>query len=106
MVVIWTKIAERRLRNIFDYYFDAAGHKVAVSIVADIINSSDLLETMPLMAPIEKDLVGHKFVYRSLIVSRIFKVVYFIDEKAECVVIATIWDCRCNPLTLQQEIQK
>jgi len=30
--------------------------------------------------------------------------VYFVDEKLECVVIATIWDCRRNPLSLMEDV--
>jgi plasmid stabilization system protein ParE len=106
MVVRWTDVAEERLGDIFDYYLDTAGHNVAMKIVADIVNSSDSLKIMPLIVSIEENLAGRKFVYHSLIVSRIFKIVYFIDEKAECVMIATIWDCRRNPSRLQKELLK
>jgi len=104
MVVKWTELAEDKLKQIFDYYLDVAGYNVAQKIVAKIKNSSDLLEIMPVMAPIEKDLEKHKFVFRSLIVGKIFKIVYFIDDKAECVIIATIWDCRRDPEILQMDI--
>ena len=103
MVVKWSTVAEDRLKKVFDYYFDVAGHKVASKIVAKIIESADSLGTMPFKAPIEKYLPDCKFVYRSLIVSKIFKVVYFINEKEECIVIATIWDCRQNPVKLLDE---
>lgn len=104
MVVRWTDIAENRLRNVFDYYLDVAGYNVAAKIVSEIINSSDSLRMMPFMAPIEKNLTGRKFIYRSLIVNKMFKVVYFVDEKADCVVIATIWDCRRDPSKLQDDV--
>jgi len=104
MVVRWTGFAEDKLKQIFDYYLEEAGHNVAEKIITKIKSSSDLLEIMPLMAPIEEDLDKCKFVHRSLVVSRIFKVVYFIDETAECVVIATIWDCRRDPSKLQEEL--
>ena len=104
MVVEWTDHAEVQLKKVFDYYLEVAGHKVATSLVSKIVNSSDMLEIMPLMAPVENYLTGRKFIYRSLVVSKMFKIIYFIDEKAECVVIATIWDCRGNPAKLQKEI--
>jgi len=104
MVVRWTDLAEKRLRSVFDYYFDVAGYNVAAKIVENIINASDSLGIMPFMAPVDTNLLGRKFVYHSLVVGKIFKVVYFVDEKAECVMIATIWDCRRNPLRLSDEI--
>jgi len=106
MVVRWTDIAEERLKNIFDYYLDIAGDNAAVKIISKIVDSADLLGTMPYMASEEKYLSGQKFVYRSLVVSKLFKIIYFVDEKLECVVISTIWDCRCDPLKLQEEIAK
>ena len=104
MVVRWTEFAEDKLKQIFDYYLDVAGYNVAAKIVAKIKNSSDLLKDTPFMAPIEPYLEEYKVVFRSLVVSKIFKVVYFVDEKVGCVVIATIWDCRRAPSKLQEEV--
>ena len=104
MVVRWTKIAEERLKNIFDYYLDVAGHKVAIKIVTKIVDSSDSLGVMPFMAPIDNDLIEGKEVYRSMTINRMFKIVYFVDEISECVVIFTIWDCRRNPLWLKKDV--
>ena len=58
---------------------------------------------MPHKAPVEQSLARQQIVYRSLAVNKIFKVIYFVDEQAECVVISTIWDCRRNPSDLQKE---
>lgn len=84
MVVRWTDIAAERLKNIFDYYFEVAGHNAAAKIVTDIVNATDSLGIMPFMAQIDKDLTGREISYRSWAVNRLFKIVYFIDEKAEC----------------------
>jgi len=104
MVVIWTEFAENKLKQVFDYYNDVAGYNVAKKIVTKIKKSAELLEIMPLMAPIEVGLKKCKFKHRALVVNKIFKVVYFIDEKTECIVIATIWDCRRDPIKLQEDI--
>ena len=105
MVVRWTELAEDRLEKIFQFYFDAAGHRVAQKTVSEIVNSADSLSFMPYKAPVEQSLTGRKFVYRSLTVNKIFKIVYFIDEQSSCVVISTIWDCRRNPFDLQRDIR-
>ncbi|MDR2887576.1 MAG: type II toxin-antitoxin system RelE/ParE family toxin [Bacteroidales bacterium] len=106
MVVRWSDVAMERMENIFNYYLNNTGHNTAAKIVAKIHKSASALADMPFMAPVEESLQGRTFTYRSLTVSRIFKVVYFIDEKAECVVVATIHDCRRNPAKLQDEIPK
>ncbi len=105
MVVRWSAIAEERLKSVFDWYFDVGGHSVAVNIFTKIVNAVESLSTMPFKAPVEKELTGRAFIYRSLVVGKMFKVVYFVDEKAECIVVATIHDCRRNPARLQDDIQ-
>jgi len=104
MVVRWSVNAENKLKNIFDYYLYNASYKVATKIVTNIIDTADTLAMMPFMGAVEEDLTGCRFIYRSLIVSKIFKVVYFIDEKAEKLVIATVWDCCQNPSKMQNEL--
>ena len=41
--------------------------------------------------------------YRSLVVMRKYKVIYFIED--EIVHISAIWDCRRNPDTLIKEVE-
>ena len=106
MVVRWSTVAEERLKNIFNYYFDVASQKVATRIVSEIIEACDSLELMPFKAPVEKDLAGCDLVYRSLVVKKIFKIIYHINLKTDSVLIATIWDCRRSPLLLKDEISK
>ena len=104
MVVEWTELATSRLRSVYDYYFYVAGRKVAQNIATNIVKSADSLSVMPQKAPVEQSLTGLRFTYRSLLVGKMFKVVYFVDEQADTIVISTIWDCRRNPADLQREV--
>lgn len=103
MVVKWTELVENRLRSVYNYYVYVAGKKVARNIITKIVKSADALCLMPQKAPIEQSLIGLQFTYRSLLVDKMFKVIFFVDEQVDAIVISTIWDCRRNPVDLQKE---
>jgi len=104
MVVRWSAVAEVRLKGIFDYYLDAAGDKVAMKIAVEIRNAVDSLGTMPLMAPVENDLTDREVVFRSLVINRRYKVIYFVED--ESVIVVDIWDCHQNPVMLKKRVAK
>jgi len=102
MVIKWSLIAEERLKAIFDYFFDVASYKTAFKIVSEIINTVDLLSSMPLIAPIEPILENEKETFRSLVIKRHYKVIYFIEENN--VNIVDVWDCRQDPEILKERV--
>jgi plasmid stabilization system protein ParE len=106
MVIQWTTTARQQLKHLFGYYQAAANKQVARRIVGDIEQSTDLLATFPLMGAVEPALEGLPSPFRSWVVERRFKVVYYIDEAHQKVVIATVFDCRQNPEKLKDEISK
>ena len=101
MVVFWSPNAKNTLRNIFDYYLDVAGRKVAKKIVEEVRKTAHSLGAMPFMGVQEEELpVG----YRSLVGNKNFKVVYRVNEIKETVEVVTIFDCRQNPSSLKRGI--
>lgn len=102
MVIRWYAAAERRLKEIFDYYLDAAGRKTAMKIAAGIRDSAESLGTMPFMASteplLEQDMEG----FRSLIVKKQYKVIYFIED--EIIYVVDVWDCRQDPQALKKRV--
>jgi plasmid stabilization system protein ParE len=106
MVVKWAIFAKQQLKNIFDYYLEVAGKKVAREIVNDIQQSTKLLASFPLMAAIEPALKEFSDTFHSLVVRHRFKVVYYIDEANNKIVIVTIFDCRQDPNKLKEEVKK
>lgn len=105
MVIRWSPKADKRLEEIYEYYYEAAGRKIALSIVSDIVSSAKRLKKHPKMAPIEALLDNTEKEFRSLLVRSIFKIIYFIRKDTETIEIATIWDCRKNPDSLGKEIK-
>lgn len=104
MVVRWSAVARERLKHIFDHYLEVASHRVAARMAAKIWDAADSLGSMPLQAPILEDAAGRRFVYRSRVVSRLFRIVYFVDEQADSVVIATVRDCRQSRARLKEDV--
>lgn len=100
MKIIWSKSAEKRLNQIFDWYAERS-ENVAVSFYNEILDSVEFLKKFPLMAPVESALSGYSNVYRSLLIKGLFKVIYRVGK--EKIYIVTIWDCRQNPNSLKDE---
>ena len=101
MVVIWLPLAEEALDNIFRFY-EEKSLQAARRIISDILDSTRRLTDYPEMAPIEHILENHPNVFRSLVVRKTYKVVYYIA--GNYIFIADIWDCRQNPVSLQNRI--
>jgi len=102
MVIEWADRAKWRLRSIFDYYNLVAGREIATALVTDIKNAVKSLLKFPKMAAVEPYLIEFPQEFRSLVVRRHFKVIYFVTETK--IYIVTIWDCRQNPDNLKFEI--
>jgi toxin ParE1/3/4 len=101
MKVEWTDRAKKDLRKLFDYYKDDAQNVVAKSVTNHIVRQSMLLESLPLLGLVEPSLEGKKIEYRSLILGN-QKIIYWID--GETVFIATLFDCRQDPLKLWNRV--
>ncbi len=102
MVVKWNKDAQIRIREIFDYYYDVVGQKTAMKITSTLRDSVDSLGRMPLKAPIELSLEDEPEKYRSLVILRRYKAVYYVED--ETVIVVDIWDCRQSPAKLKTRV--
>jgi plasmid stabilization system protein ParE len=102
MVVKWLSRAEIRLQEIYDYYLAVAGEKTAKKITGRIIEKADLLSRMPMSASVELLLDDRPEGFRSMVVKRIHKIVYFIENNS--VNIVTVFDCRRDPAKLRESV--
>ena len=96
MDIIWLPEAEDALDRIFLFYVEKS-ETVAKNILKEIYKSVQLLEKYPYIASKEMYLENAGYEYLSLVVCKIFKIIYRVDEQKQQVVIATVWDCRQNP---------
>ena len=103
MVVRWTPNASEGLAAIWEYY-KLENIRAAVRIIRDIRAATLSLVNFPEMAPLDPFLIRFSADYRSLVVRRNYKVVYKID--GNYIYIMEIFDCRQNPIKLQDRIVK
>lgn len=94
--VVWTQFAEDKLSDIFDYYKIKAGLKTAKSIAAKIVDKTINLEKHPEIGAVDELLQSRSQQFRYL-VSKNYKIIYYVNYKTRNVVIANVFDTRQDP---------
>ncbi|GHT32645.1 hypothetical protein FACS18945_3910 [Bacteroidia bacterium] len=102
MKVLWTAFAESQLEGIYDY-IQVKNQQAAADIYNDILDESAMLARFPRLAPIEPLLSEFPEAYRSLVVRRNYKVVYYIENET-IVYVVSVFDCRQAPQKLKDNI--
>ncbi|MDR0843735.1 MAG: type II toxin-antitoxin system RelE/ParE family toxin [Tannerella sp.] len=97
----FTKKAIEDLEEIY-HFLEQKNENAAVYLHNYILDEIERLKTFPQMAPIEPLLADCSETFRSLIIRKIHKVIYYIED--ETVNIVSIWDCRQNPDTMRNNI--
>ena len=97
MKIFWLELAEEDIESIYQFYAEDKSIKAANKIYNDILDATDSLAVFPQMASIEPDVSDYDEEYRSLVVQKHFKIIYFVE--CDSIYIAAIWDCRRNPQT-------
>jgi|OpeIllAssembly_1097287.scaffolds.fasta_scaffold851533_1 plasmid stabilization system protein ParE len=96
--IFWTDSARLQLEDIFKYYHENAGLKIAQKLKNQIYNRTNQLETFPESGPREPLLSARRFDYRYLIEGN-YKIIYWIDNQN--IKIAAVFDCRQNPAKMK-----
>lgn len=100
MRIVWSELAKVQLKEIYGYYQEVAGVKVAKSIKSKIIRKPYLLLKHPEMGQVEDNPIVVNRGFRFMVEGN-YKIVYkvYIEEKE--IMISTIFDTRQNPLKLK-----
>lgn len=100
MRIVWSALAKAHLKEIYSYFKEVAGVKVAKLIKIKIIKKPRLLIKQPEMGNIEDNpmVVNRGFRY---LVEGNYKIVYKVYIEDEEVLIAAIFDTRQNPTKLK-----
>lgn len=101
LIIFWSQFAEDRLRDIYDYYKLKAGIEKASKIVNDIVDKTIDLQDFPRRGALEEFLVDRPQEFR-FIISKSFKILYYINFKSQKIVIANIFDTRRNPSRIRE----
>lgn len=92
MQIRWTEQSCRALDFIMTCSRDFYSKKQLQLLRNDISHCESLLSENPLMGAIEYELEGLEIEYRHFVLTKPFKIIYFIYEN--CIYIADIWDTR------------
>lgn len=103
MRVEWEYMAERNRDQIGDYIFEQFGYNALEHFYEEVNRSVNLLIQHPNLGSIEPLLADLPRSYRSLVVDKLSKLVYRIDE--DTIYIVDFWDCRRDPQTIANEVR-
>lgn len=101
MVVVWSKQAKERLREIVGYLNEVAGKRTAQKITGKITARTAILVANPQAGQREEQLVGRPQEYRYLVEGH-YKIIYRFEPGK--VVISTVFDSRRDPQELKGEV--
>ena len=96
LTVYWTRFAENKIEDIYEYYELNAGVSVALKLVNGIIDRTIGLEKTPYIGPIEKLLEKREQEFRYL-VYRSYKIIYWVNLNKNRIEIMNVFDIRRNP---------
>lgn len=91
----WNKKALTQLDAVMKYGIREFGERTAQRLYARIMSYEPLLAANPRLGVEEPLLAGRKRQYRSLVVHKLFKLVYYVKD--DTLYIAALWDTRREP---------
>lgn len=97
MQVKWTQRALRRLNIAVNYGLREFGINTALQFYKRVKSYEPLLATNPYMGKVEETLRERQVEYRSFVIHPHFKLIYYVNEKKQCVVITYLFDTRQAP---------
>lgn len=97
LIVQWTEPALEDLDMIYDYVA-LRSKKNADRLFHALLDASEMLQDSPEAGKLEVSIPDYRF----LIVKRLYKLIYYIEDK--CVYIASVWDCRQEPMGLSRRL--
>jgi len=98
MNIIFSDLALGQLESIYNY-LQTKSNNAAFFIHNHILDEIERLRDFPQIAPIEPELIDYTNMYRSLVVEKSYKVVYYIKD--DIVHISALFDCRQDPQKLK-----
>ena len=101
LAVYWTRFAENKLGDIYDYYESKAGTRIARKLIAGIIDKTIGLDNNPHIGQKEELLSDRPQNFRYLVFKN-YKIIYWINQNKNRIYIINIFDTRQNPLKMKK----
>ncbi len=95
MTILWHKRAAAQLHQVEDYVLRDFGERVRQEFMDEVEQTILALAEMPTMGKLDSLFAHRKQAYRSIIIRRLNKVVYYV--KGNTLHIAAFWDTRREP---------
>ena len=100
MRIVWSDLAKVQLKEIYGYYKEVAGVKVAQSIKNKIIKKPRLLSKHPEIGQVEDNPMVKNRGFRYMVEGN-YKIVYKVYNEEKEILISTVFDTRQNPTKLK-----
>ena len=99
--IFWTEFAEREFENIFEYYKEKAGYRIAKRLVDTIHEATETLKYQYEIGQREELLIERMEEFRYLVVKN-YKVIYWFNTTENQIEINDVFDTRQNPIKLKR----
>ena len=97
MKSVWSERSKKSLHILENYILREFGENKRAEFMAETEKVALQLEIFPAMGKEEPLLAHRKKLYRSYVITHLSKMIYYVDEKRELIVISDIWDTRREP---------
>lgn len=105
MTYQWNRQAEDELLRAVAWCAAEFGKTVAQDFLDSLDRQVVLLTTSPKLGKREPLLRERRREYRSLVIHKLFKLIYYINHSKQRIVIADLWDVRRQPAKLASRIR-
>ena len=95
MKIHWHKRAAAQLHQVEKYVLRDFGERIRQEFMDEVEQATNALADMPTMGKIDPLFAHRRQTYRSIIVRRLNKIVYYV--KGDALYIAAFWDTRREP---------
>ena len=102
MKIKWSSFALNAMFNTLDYVEEHFGRTARNNLMSSINHTKTLLRKQPLIGQIEQLLDDSLIQYRSILVSDVNRIVYYVDKKY--IIFVDFWDMRRDPDFLAKRI--
>lgn len=99
--LFWTDFSQKQLEEIYKYYREKAGIRIAKKLVNGMHNETLKLKKQPKVGQTEELLKKREQEFRYLVYKN-YKIIYWINNKENRIEINDVFDTRQNPIKIER----
>ena len=105
MRIVITDKADARVQATAEHIEEEFGRKAERKFKAKFREAIRLLKDNPYLGPVEPLLADRTQTYRSVVVAKLNKMVYYVEDDDKIIYVVAFWDCREEPATLARQVK-